>query len=154
MLSATVLICYLIAVMLIWKREHRPEPDEPEEPEAWDAMELKPEADRLINELRHLEELDRMLLDLRLCPENYQRVFRMEWQGAAGGNHAIDFLTDGQDLSAEYLTELAEAERDQVNESCIRLLRTIEFRMNLLDAESKAESQTTAEGERSEDRCY
>jgi hypothetical protein len=41
MLSATVLICYLIAMLLIWKMEHRPEPDEPDEPETWDAMELK-----------------------------------------------------------------------------------------------------------------
>lgn len=154
MLSATVLICYLIAMLLIWKMEHRPDPDEPDEPETWDAMELKQAAERLNTELRHLEELDRMLLDLRLCPEDYQRVFRMEWQGAAGGNHAIDFMTDGQDLSAEYLIELAEAERSQVNETCIRMFRAIEFQMNTLDAESKTESKTTAKGERSGNRCY
>lgn len=149
MLQIAVVIGYVILFGLFIKSalHHHDSPEEPEPPEDFDAIELKPEVERLLREMNRLSELDGMLIDLRLCPEDYQRTFRMEWQGAAGNRHAIDILTDGADVSGEYLTELALAERDQVNADCIRMLRAIGFHADALDAESKAESKAIDEGE-------
>ena len=146
MLQIAVILGYVALFALFIKSAlRRPDTDEPEEPEYFNAIELKPEVERLLREMNRLQELDGMLIDLRLCPEDYQRAFRMEWQGAAGNRHAIDILTDGADVSGEYLTELALAERDQVNADCIRMLRAIEFHAEMLHAESKAESKTGEE---------
>lgn len=147
MLQIAVIIGYaaLFALFIKSAMQRRSGETDQEEPEDFDAIELKPEVERLLREMNRLQELDGMLIDLRLCPEDYQRAFRMEWQGAAGNRHAIDIMTDGTDVSGGYLTELARAERDQVNADCIRMLRAIGFHADTLDAESKAESRAAEE---------
>jgi len=68
-----------------------------------------------------LETLDNMLIDLRLCkPDEVQRAFRMEWQSVSGQNHSFDFFADGQNPSTEHLRDMAEAEREALNQEIIQ----------------------------------
>lgn len=96
--------------------------DEPED-ELIDTARLIREIDALHSMAHQLADLDDMLIDLRLCrPGEVHRAFKMEWLGAAGKSHSVDFMSDGENAADEYLTELAYARRDELNaEICERI---------------------------------
>lgn len=81
-----------------------------------DTVHLIREIDRLHALAHELQDCDDLLIDLRLCRHGESfRSFRMAWQSASGKEHAVDFLTDGSDLSARQMLQLAEAKREELN---------------------------------------
>lgn len=114
------LICLIIyavifATFMAAKRKASAE-DEEEIETGFDSADLAKEVEGIAKKMRELEQLDEMIIDLRLCkPAEVQRAFRMEWMGAAGKNHSFDFMADGENASTEYLLELAIAQREELN---------------------------------------
>lgn len=113
------LICLIIyavifAAFMAAKKKASVEEEEPET--GFDSADLAKEVEAIAKKMRELEQLDEMIIDLRLCkPAEVQRAFRMEWMGAAGKNHSFDFMADGENASTEYLLELAIAQREELN---------------------------------------
>lgn len=100
----------------IWLVVQKTEPEE-EEPNFFDSIRVEQEVDLLHKKMQKLREYDEMIIDLRLCrPSAVQRAFRMEWMSAAGINHAIDVMADGENPSTKYMLELAIDERAALNE--------------------------------------
>lgn len=114
------LICLIIyavifAAFMAAKRKAIAEDEEEIEP-GFDSADLAKEVEAIAKKMRELEQLDEMIIDLRLCkPAEVQRAFRMEWMGAAGKSHSFDFMADGENASTEYLLELAIAQREELN---------------------------------------
>ena len=85
------------------------------------AAQLQQEIKLLARCADDLEKLDNMIIDLRLCkPGEVQRAFRMEWQSVSGKNNSFDFMADGANESTEHMINLAEAERDGLNQEIIQ----------------------------------
>ena len=103
----------IIAVSMSRRKPH----EEEEPPEMFDAAMLSKEVDALNRKMQKLEQLDEMMIDLRLCkPAEVQRAFRMEWMGTAGKNNSFDFMADGENVSTKCLLEMASQEREELNE--------------------------------------
>ena len=85
-------------------------------PEFFDTADLQKEIELLHEAAKRLDDLDTLIIDLRLCrPSEVVRAFRMEWQSVSGKEHAFDFLADGENASTDYLLAMAEQERDELN---------------------------------------
>lgn len=114
------LICLIIyavifAAFMAAKKKASAEDEEEIEP-GFDSADLAKEVEGIAKKMRELEQLDEMIIDLRLCkPAEVQRAFRMEWMGTAGKNHSFDFMADGSNLSTQHLLELAIAQREELN---------------------------------------
>lgn len=105
----------IIFIVIALKRKNQ-DADEEQEEYGFDSADLAKEVEAIAKKMRELEQLDEMIIDLRLCkPAEVQRAFRMEWMGAAGKNHSFDFMADGENASTEYLLELATAQREELN---------------------------------------
>lgn len=105
----------IFCIVLALKRKNQDSEEEPEEC-GFDSADIAKEVECIAKKMRELEQLDEMIIDLRLCkPAEVQRAFRMEWMGAAGKNHSFDFMADGENASTEYLLELAIAQREELN---------------------------------------
>lgn len=105
----------IIFIVIALKRKNQDAGEEQEE-YGFDSADLSKEVEAIAKKMRELEQLDEMIIDLRLCkPAEVQRAFRMEWMGAAGKNHSFDFMADGENASTEYLLELAIAQREELN---------------------------------------
>lgn len=105
----------IIFIVIALKRKNQ-DADEEQEEYGFDSANLAKEVEAIAKKMRELEQLDEMIIDLRLCkPAEVQRAFRMEWMGAAGKNHSFDFMADGENASTEYLLELAIAQREELN---------------------------------------
>jgi hypothetical protein len=69
-----------------------------------------------------------MLQDIQLCrPSEALRAFRMEWQGVAK-NHSVEFMADGQSDTSALMMELAEAEREQLNDEIGQRIASLYFK--------------------------
>lgn len=108
-------LCFMIWIAFAYigyRILHRPK----QEVSFFDSKDLQDEIHALNEMMNRISELDNMIIDLRLCrPSEALRAFRMEWQGAAGINHGLDFMADGQSDSSTHLMELAISERNKLN---------------------------------------
>lgn len=109
-----ILICILIyRLYLIFGRIE----EEPEQQDLIDCRDLQPNVEELYKMMQRLAELDSAILDLNLCkPAEQMRNFRVEWQGASGAEHAVDFMADGEGASHESFKAWAVNERIQLNQ--------------------------------------
>lgn len=86
-------------------------------PGLFDTADLQKEILLLHEAAKRLDDLDTLIIDLRLCrPSETVRAFRMEWQSVSGQAHSFDFMADGEDVTTGCLLEMAERERDELNE--------------------------------------
>lgn len=109
-----IIYAVIFAAFMAAKKKASVEEEEPET--GFDSADLAKEVEGIAKKMRELEQLDEMIIDLRLCkPAEVQRAFRMEWMGAAGKNHSFDFMADGENASTEYLLELAITQREELN---------------------------------------
>lgn len=109
-----IIYAVIFAAFMAAKKKASVEEEEPET--GFDSADLAKEVEGIAKKMRELEQLDEMIIDLRLCkPAEVQRAFRMEWMGTAGKNHSFDFLADGENASTEYLLELAITQREELN---------------------------------------
>lgn len=116
----------------------------------FDSARLQGEISALHRASQELEQLDELIIDLRLCrPEELHRVFRINWQGATGKDHALDFVSTGTNANTEHMLELAEGRREELN---------TEIQARIADLYSRAQSMEffadyDAERSRSEAEC-
>ena len=96
--------------------------DEPEEqPREFDSMRLQKEVQYLHDRMQELEQLDNMIIDLRLCrPSEAIKAFRVEWCSASGAERGIQLMADGQNTSSQHLLALAESQREEKNREIIQ----------------------------------
>lgn len=82
---------------------------------------------KLLNEkMLELEAVDNMIIDIRLCvPGEYARSFRVEWLSDSGNNKSVDFLTDGSNVSSDYLLEMALSKRNELNQEIQKLIEIL-----------------------------
>lgn len=100
--------------------------DDTQEVQFFDSKELQDEIHALDAIIKRIEELDDMIIELRLCdPTKAMRAFHIAWQGTAGKQHGFDFMADGQSASSEHLMELAIAEREELNTQAARRIADI-----------------------------
>lgn len=112
--SAAMLVLYV--GLGIWLLRRNGEPEEDEEQEFFDSIMLQKEVEALHKKMQKLREYDEMIIDLRLCrPSAVQRAFRMEWMSAAGINHDLTIMADGENPSTHYMLEMAIEEREELN---------------------------------------
>lgn len=118
MLGWIAAAAYLAFAIYLYRKKRQ---EDQEEFYEVNAVQLREEIAALSRCMKELESLDSLLIDVRLCkPEEAQRVFRMEWQSVSGTNHSFDFFLDGQNQSSAYMMELAEAEREALNQEILR----------------------------------
>lgn len=113
-IQTVVVVVVIIAAMLI--REHRRKQSEADdEQRLFDSARLQGEIESLYHAAQQLQQLDQMIIDLRLCkPDELHKAFRIEWQGSTK-SHSFDFFSTGANTNTAHLIELAEDQREEVN---------------------------------------
>ena len=118
-------VCIAFWVVIIYAGYKLTHPDEDEDMDFFNSKELQDDIEVLHKRMQRLAELDNMMMDLQLCrPSEVLRAFRMEWQGIAK-NHAVDFMADGQSDTSEILMQLAQTEREQINDEIGQRIATL-----------------------------
>jgi hypothetical protein len=146
-IGAIIVVCYIVFGRYLFKRYTERESEDGESLD-YDAVQMRLEVKQLYDDMEHLQELDEMMIDLRLCkPEEMQRSFRMEWQSLSGKNHRFDFWADGENQSTDYLLGLAQSERDSLNDVIMRRISGLYYRANALNADRKTVRKTETAGE-------
>lgn len=126
---ALTIICILLCVSMFgagWKLMMKEE--EEEQIDFFNSRELADDVEALHERMKRLQELDNMLQDIQLCrPSEALRAFRMEWQGVAK-NHSVEFMADGQSDTSALMMELAESEREQLNDEIGQRIASLYFK--------------------------
>lgn len=125
MLSGLCIAFWVIIIYAGYKMTH---PEEDEDLNFFNSKELQDDIEVLHQRIQRLAELDNMMMDLQLCrPSEALRAFRMEWQGVAK-NHSVEFMADGQSDTSALMMELAEAEREQLNDEIGQRIASLYFK--------------------------
>ena len=126
---ALTIICILLCAGMFgagWKLMMKEE--EEDKIDFFNSRELADDVEALHERMKRLQELDNMLQDIQLCrPSEALRAFRMEWQGVAK-NHSVEFMADGQSDTSALMMELAEAEREQLNDEIGQRIASLYFK--------------------------
>lgn len=113
----TVIACIVIIAVYLWIKHKRQQAEQEPEQTFFDSARLQNEVNALHRCMQELEQLDAMLIDLRLCkPDELHKAFRVQWQGSTGKEHALDFMSTGANGNTRHMIELAESQRDELNE--------------------------------------
>jgi hypothetical protein len=114
--GALLLILMIWVLAIIRKKEN--EEIEQETTGGFDGELLRQEIARLYDLSQEMEQVDEMLIDLRVCkPAEAEKYFRVDWMSTAGENRTLDFIADGENLTTEKLTEIAMERRDELNQA-------------------------------------
>lgn len=113
--GALLLILMIWVLAIIRKKEN--EEVEQETTGGFDGELLRQEIARLYDLSQEMQQVDEMLIDLKVCrPAEAEKYFRVDWMSASGENRALDFIADGENLTTEKLTEIAMERRDELNQ--------------------------------------
>lgn len=129
----TIIAVIGIIAFYLWARSKTPDAgaEDPEQP-FFDSARLQNEVNSLHRCMQELEQLDEMIIDLRLCkPDEMHRAFRINWQGSTGKEHALDFMSTGANGNTLHMIELAEDRREELN---------AEIQARIIDLYSRAQS--------------
>lgn len=112
----------LLLILMIWLlaviRKKENEEIEQETTGGFDGELLRQEIARLYDLSQEMQQVDEMLIDLRVCkPAEAEKYFRVDWMSTAGENRTLDFIADGENLTTEKLTEIAMERRDELNQA-------------------------------------
>lgn len=89
---------------------------EEEQTQLFDSARLQGEISALYRASQELEQLDEMIIDLRLCkPDELHKAFRINWQGSSGKEHSLDFMSTGGNTNTAHMIALAEDQRAEIN---------------------------------------
>lgn len=114
--GALLLILMIWVLAIIRKKEN--EEVEQETTGGFDGEMLRKDIAKLYELSQEMEQVDEMLIDLRVCkPAEAEKYFRVDWMSASGENRALDFIADGENLTTEKLTEIAMERRDELNQA-------------------------------------
>lgn len=111
-------VCAVIAIICAYAIiRHRQRRAAEQQQAFFDSARLQSEVNELHRCMNELEQLDAMIIDLRLCkPDELHKAFRVEWQGSTGQRHALDFMSTGANGNTRHMIELAESQRAELNE--------------------------------------
>lgn len=113
--GALLLILMIWVLAIIRKKEN--EEIEQETTGGFDGELLRHEIARLYDLSQEMQQVDEMLIDLKVCrPAEAEKYFRVDWMSTAGENRTLDFIADGENLTTEKLTEIAMERRDELNQ--------------------------------------
>lgn len=112
----TVFAVLAIIAAYAWIKHRQRQAEQAEQEQAaFDSARLQGEISALYRASQELEQLDEMIIDLRLCkPDELHKAFRIEWQGSTKA-HSLDFMSTGANTNTAHMIALAEDQREQVN---------------------------------------
>lgn len=115
-MEGALLIILMIWLLVIIKAKEKEEVEQ-ESTGGFDGELLRQEIARLYDLSQEMQQVDEMLIDLKVCrPAEAEKFFRVDWLSSSGENRAIDFLADGENITTEKLTEIAIERRDELNQ--------------------------------------
>lgn len=130
-LQTVVAVVAIIAAYLYFRHKQKQADTDDQSAELFDSARLQREIMELARCAKELEQLDNMLIDLRLCrPDELHRNFRVQWCSSTG-DHALDFMSDGQNANTANLIAIATDQREAVNE---------QIQQRIIDLYEKAQS--------------
>ena len=111
----------LLLILMIWLlaiiRKKEAEEVEEETTGGFDGELLRQEIARLYDLSQEMQQVDEMLIDLKVCrPAEMEKFFRIDWMSTACENRSLDFIADGENSTTERLTEIAMERRDELNQ--------------------------------------
>ena len=132
MIIPAILVSGYILLAVSMSRRKPQEEEEP--PERFDAAMLAKEVEALNRKMQKLQQLDEMIIDLRLCkPAEMQKAFRMEWMSTGGKNNSFEFMADGSNMSTHCLLEMAYQEREELNADIQRRIHDLCARAQVIE---------------------
>lgn len=115
-MEGALLLILMIWLLVIIRYKEKGETEQ-ETTGGFDGELLRQEITRLYDLSQEMQQVDEMLIDLRVCkPAEAEKYFRVDWMSASGENRALDFIADGENLTTEKLTEIAMERRDELNQ--------------------------------------
>lgn len=116
-MEGALLLILMIWLLVIIRYKEKGEAEQ-ERTGGFDGELLRKDIARLYDLSQEMEQVDEMLIDLRVCkPAEAEKYFRVDWMSASGENRALDFIADGENLTTEKLTEIAMERRDELNQA-------------------------------------
>lgn len=113
--QTVIAVLCLLCLMVIIKYKQRAARQQEQE-SFFDSARLQGEVNELHRCMSELEQLDAMLIDLRLCkPSELHKAFRVQWQGSTGKQRALDFMSTGANGNTRHMIRLAESQREELN---------------------------------------
>lgn len=126
MAGALLLILMIWGLAILRLKERAELEQEEEEAEEFDAELIRPDIVKLYGLSQEMKQVDEMLIDLNVCrPAEVEKYFRIDWMSAGGENHTLDFLADGENLTTEKLTEIAQERREMLNQEIADMICAI-----------------------------
>lgn len=117
-MEGALLLILIIWLLVIIKGKEKEIEQEQETTGGFDGELLRQEIARLYDLSQEMQQVDEMLIDLKVCrPAEAEKYFRVDWMSASGENRALDFIADGENLTTEKLTEIAMERRDILNQA-------------------------------------
>lgn len=115
-MEGALLLILMIWLLVIIRYKEQGEAEQ-ETTGGFDGELLRKDIAKLYDLSQEMEQVDEMLIDLRVCrPAEAEKYFRVDWMSASGENRALDFIADGENLTTEKLTEIAMERRDELNQ--------------------------------------
>jgi hypothetical protein len=116
-MEGALLLILMIWLLVIIRYKEKGEAEQ-DTTGGFDGELLRKDIARLYDLSQEMEQVDEMLIDLRVCkPAEAEKYFRVDWMSASGENRALDFIADGENLTTEKLTEIAMERRDELNQA-------------------------------------
>lgn len=116
-MEGALLIILMIWLLVIIRYKEKGEAEQ-EITGGFDGELLRKDIAKLYDLSQEMQQVDEMLIDLRVCrPAEAEKYFRVDWMSASGENRALDFIADGENLTTEKLTEIAMERRDELNQA-------------------------------------
>ena len=115
-MEGALLLILMIWMLVIIRYKEKGEAEQ-ETTGGFDGELLRRDITKLYELSQEMEQVDEMLIDLRVCkPAEAEKYFRVDWMSTAGENRTLDFIADGENLTTEKLTEIAMDRRDELNQ--------------------------------------
>lgn len=114
---AWIMIVILAAAIIYvdYRIRHKSDAECDAEQRFFDSARLQREIAALYHASQELEQLDQMLIDLRLCkPDELHKAFHISWEGSTG-SRSFNFMTTGGNANTAHMIELAEDQREDLN---------------------------------------
>lgn len=116
-MEGALLLILMIWLLVIIRYKEKGEAEQ-ETTGGFDGELLRKDIAKLYDLSQEMQQVDEMLIDLRVCkPAEAEKYFRVDWMSASGENRALDFIADGENLTTEKLTEIAMERRDELNQA-------------------------------------
>ena len=126
--TVIAVLCLICLAVIIRYKQRAAREQQP----FFDSARLQGEVNELHRCMNELEQLDAMIIDLRLCkPDELHKAFRIQWQGSTGREHALDFMSTGANGNTRHMIALAESQREELNE---------EIQSRIVDLYTRAQS--------------